>query len=369
MRKVYWDFIGKKLLSGKLFWLLRKFFQFFLIHFSYWFKKPLTGPILGTFFVTFQCNYHCKMCDLPLRGKELHDKGLRELTTVQLKGVLHDFYKLGVAGVGFTGGEPLLRADIFELLAYAKSLGMITHLNTNSFLIDRNKAKAILESGVDSINISLDGPTAQIHDAIRGFSGAFDKTIAAIDVLNEARQSANKKVRLKTVMVVDDTNIKTIPQMLELTQKLKTDCIEFIPQQPFVDDGKYSFDENFFVVLNDMVEYLHRQKRAGAPIENSHEDLDLFDSAFKRKKFPLKCYAGYNSCAVDCYGEIYPCMPWINWGKPVGNVTRDNIKRFWYSSNYNNMRCVVNACRDCYLNCQAELNILFNRPKRFRCGK
>src|SRR4030042_5872501 len=119
IRKVYLDFIRDKIAKGNLKWLFSRGRQYFLIHTSFLIGKPLCGPILGTFFTTYKCNYRCRMCDLPSREKKLLEKGLKELPTANLKALLKDFADLGTAGIGFTGGEPLMREDIFELLEYA----------------------------------------------------------------------------------------------------------------------------------------------------------------------------------------------------------------------------------------------------------
>jgi len=363
IRRIYLDFIKDKISKREADWIFKRGMQYFLIHASYLIQRPLCSPILGTFVTTYRCNYHCKMCDLPLRDRQLQRQGLKELPTLQLKNLIKDFFDLGTSGIGFTGGEPLLRNDIFELLAYTKDMGMITHLNTNGFFLNEENVKKLLQAGTDSINISLDGARAQTHDTIRGYHGAFDKVINAIDCINLMRKKTGMPMRLKIVMVVNETNIDEVPDLVKLSCDLKTDCIEFIPQQPFFtlsEPVALYFNDNFLKKVENTVQYLVSLKKQGIKIENSFRHLRLFAKSFKGDESPLICYAGYNSYAADCYGEIYPCMPWVNWGKSVGNIKDIPLKEFWYSSNYNKIRKDISKCRDCYLNCQAELNLLFN---------
>lgn len=363
IRKIYSDFIRDKTLKGDIKWLFRMGLRYALIRASFLIGRPLCGPILGTLITNYKCNYHCEMCNLPLQDGRLKEKGLKELSTVQLKQLLKDFSDLGTAGIGFTGGEPLIREDIFELLKYAKDLGMITHLNSNGFFLTEEAAKKLIDTKIDSINISLDGARPETHDKIRGYRGAFDKTINAIGLINAAREKIDVPPRLKIVTVIGRENIDEIPELTRLSEALKTDCIEFIPRQPFSSDSGFSAppcEDSFLKKLDQTTVYLLKLKQSKIKIENSRAHIKLFRKSFENIKSPLTCYAGYNSCAVDCYGEIYPCMPWINWNRPAANINDVSLKKFWYSDRYNHIRKNISLCRDCYLNCQAELNILFN---------
>lgn len=363
IREGYFNLLKNKALRQDFNWVSKRALQYFLIHTSFLIRKPLCGPIIGTFVTDYDCNYHCKICDLPLRGEQIRKKGLNELPTLQLKHLFQEFAALGISGIGFTGGEPLLRSDIFELLKYSKDLSLITHLNTNGFFLNMENAKKLAETGIDSVNISLDGANPATHDAVRGYNGAFDRVINAIDCINAVRKEAAWRVRLKIVAVINDANIDEVADLVRLSIELKTDCIEFIPQQNFTnhpDSRAVNLNEEFLKKIRQAARYLSEVKRKGAKIENSFRLLKLFEKSFKRIKSPITCYAGYNSYAVDCYGEIYPCVPWINWGKSIGNVKEKSLKEFWYSAEYDRIRRDISGCRDCYLNCQAELNLLFN---------
>lgn len=361
IRKVYLDFIGSKLSKKEFHWLFSRGIQYLLTHASYFVRKPLCGPILGTLVTNYTCNYQCSMCDLKLRVQECRSKGLKELDTAQMKDILNSFAQLGASGIGFTGGEPLLRGDIFELLGHTKTLGMISHLNTNGSLLDDRNVKNILKARVDSLNISLDGAAAKTHDSIRGVQGAFDRAVEAIGRVNAMRKKKNASLRVKTVAVLQEKNIDEVQDLVGLSGELGVDCIEFIPQQPFTAGGKQTAVSSEFLTRVDRVtDYLLGLGKGTVRIENSPTHIRLFRQSFLGLPSPLKCYAGYNSYAVDCYGEIYPCVPWYNWRRPAGNVRDHDLEAFWYSPDYNRLRKEIRNCRSCYLNCQAELNILFN---------
>jgi MoaA/NifB/PqqE/SkfB family radical SAM enzyme len=288
-----------------------------------------------------------------------------------MKQILKDFANIGTSGIGFTGGEPLLRKDIFEMLAYTKALGMISHLNTNGSLLDERNIANILEARVDSLNISLDGATAETHDKIRGHRGAFDRAVEAISRVIAVRKRKGAVVRLKTVAVLQKDNIDEAADMVQLAEDLGVDCIEFIPLQPFAvrADHQSCTDPLFLGKVDKVADYLIGPKSKAVRIENSQTHIQLFHRSFSNAESPLTCYAGYNSLAVDCYGEIYPCVPWFNWRRSVGDVRSKDLTSFWYSAEYNRIREEMRSCRKCYLNCQAELNILFNVVRSQKTSK
>ncbi|MBI5075991.1 MAG: radical SAM protein [Nitrospirae bacterium] len=360
-RKIYIDFIRERLKKGELRWLASRAKQYLLIQASAIAGRPFCGPILGTLVTNYRCNFRCLMCDLPLRDAELCEKGYEEMDTDGMKRLIREFRSLGVSGLGFTGGEPLLRKDIVELLAYTKQLGLITHLNTNGSLLDEKMAVSLIEARVDSINISLDGACPNTHDRIRGVHGAFDKTVRAIGIICGLRDRIGAPIRVKTVAVLQEENIGEVAELIALTGGLKVDCIEFIPRQTFRLDESHETEpsKDFLQKVDEVTELLVANSGFGSAIENSKTQLKLFSGSFRGEPSPLKCFAGYNSLAVDCYGEIYPCVPWYNWRKSAGNIREGSLEKFWYSMTYNQTRKELVHCRKCTLNCQAELNILF----------
>lgn len=367
IRKVYLDVIARKLREHGIGWLAGRCSQYLLLHLSDALRRPLCGPVLGTLMVTYRCNFHCAMCDMPHKAAKSTQAGQQEFGTDRFRDIIREFAALGVPGIGFTGGEPLLRPDIFELLACTRQHGMITHLNTNGYLLGEEEARRIVEIGVDSVNVSLDGATPATHDRIRKCPGAFEKATAAVARLHRLRKR-EAGLRLKTVAVIDETNLDEIPEMVRLGKELGTDCIEFIPRQPFAVDsnGTDAAGEEFLVRVERLTDYLLKASQEGNRIENSPAHLRLFRSSFAGEPSPVRCTACYNSLAVDCYGDIFPCVPWINWGKSVGRVGEKGLKDFWFSREYRQRRATVARCRDCYLNCQTELNLLFDLRARKR---
>jgi len=125
--------------------------------------------------ITRACNLKCVHC--------YNDSGVgkpfKDITTEKAKEVLDDLAGFGVPSVLFSGGEPLMRPDLFELIEYAGGKGLRTVISTNGTLITEEKAAMIKERGVSYVGISLDG-IGEINDRFRAVVGAFDKAVTGI---------------------------------------------------------------------------------------------------------------------------------------------------------------------------------------------
>lgn len=367
MRQLYREHIAAHLKKGDLPWLARRAARYLGVQLSYRLARPLAGPILGTIVTNYSCNLRCRMCDLPLRVADYGKDGLTHLDTDEMLAVIDGFAALGTLGIGFTGGEPMLRKDLFELLERSRQHRMITHLNTNGTFLDDGAADRIIELGIDSVNLSLDGPDARTHDAIRGKDGNFREVLDAAGRILE-RRSQTERPRVKFVAVLGPDNIDSAEQLVELAATVGVDSVDFIPLHDFDRPGSSRERPRPGSGIGDNGEpSIGRRLQklaAGGKLDNSSAHLELFDRALSGAPSPLRCFAGYNSLVVDGYGRIFPCVPWSNQDRSVGNVRTTPIEAFWKSAAYDEGRAAVRECKACYLNCQTELNLMFQRAPR-----
>jgi MoaA/NifB/PqqE/SkfB family radical SAM enzyme len=369
MRKVYIDLLRRKAGEGRLGWVLGAGAHYLRARLSPFAGRPLCGPILGTLVTNYSCNLGCSMCGMPRRHAAHRAEGRRELSTAEMLAVIDGFAELGTRGIGFTGGEPLLRPDLFTLLRRTRARGVLAHLNTNGTLLDDDKIDLLLDAGVESLNISLDGATAAVHDGIRGVAGAFESATGAVRRVLAARDKVRAALRVKVVAVLARENLGEVRGYLALGAELGVDCDEFIPRQAFTDGtggpGKpVPADPALLAKVEEALAVLRDRRSLPVALEDSPRMLDLFLPAFRGEPSPLACYAGYNSLAVDCYGRIFPCVPWVNWEKPVGDLAGTTLPRFWRSPASRAWRDETAACHACTLNCQAELNLIFQPFRR-----
>ncbi|MCC7204104.1 MAG: radical SAM protein [Phycisphaeraceae bacterium] len=136
-------------------------------------KSAKTRRPIVVWNLTRTCNLKCVHCYTDSAAKRYPD----ELSTEQAKSVLDDLAQFKVPAVLFSGGEPLVRPDVFELAAYARDKGLHVVLSTNGTLIDRPTAQKLFDHKFAYVGISLDSAIPAVHDEFRGMKGAFNKTM------------------------------------------------------------------------------------------------------------------------------------------------------------------------------------------------
>lgn len=165
--------------------------------------------------VNKNCNARCFMCDFWKNAK-------KEITREQFEDILFQFKSVKM--VRFTGGEPLLCNDLPQYISKCHKLGIKTSVITNGLLL-KDKLKSLVESGLDQVIISIDGPVADIHNQIRGVNGIFEKIEEAlITICNEY---PNMHTRVNTV--VSDSNIRYLAQFVKLLEYYHVEQWSIIP--------------------------------------------------------------------------------------------------------------------------------------------
>jgi radical SAM protein with 4Fe4S-binding SPASM domain len=157
--------------------------------------------------ITRACNLRCIHCYSNSDSTQADD----ELSTQQVKLVLDDLAKFSVPVVLFSGGEPLMRRDLFELAGYAGELGLRTVFSTNGTLITANVAKKIKQNGISYVGVSLDG-IGKANDRFRGVAGAFEKAAAGI------RHCQDAEVRVGIRFTLTMQNVGELEKVFEFLQ-------------------------------------------------------------------------------------------------------------------------------------------------------
>src|SRR3990170_5119826 len=162
------------------------------------------APIFCGHKLTYNCNLRCKMCPFWNRSS-------KDSSTEREKAILRQIYDSGACGIAFEGGEPLLRNDLVEILAFSRSLPLHTSLITNGTLLEsRIDEIASYINGV--VYVSLDG-LEKTHDAIRGVNGCFRKALRGIIASRE-------KVSVTVNTTIMAENICEIEDMVKLAKAL-----------------------------------------------------------------------------------------------------------------------------------------------------
>ncbi|HWB53984.1 MAG TPA: radical SAM protein, partial [Tepidisphaeraceae bacterium] len=142
--------------------------------------------------LTRTCNLNCTHCYTASAARKYPG----ELTTKQCLLILDDLADFKVPAVLFSGGEPLVRPDLFELAAYARHRGLHVVLSTNGTLITPEKARQLAELKFSYVGISLDSAIPEVHDEFRGMKGAFERTLRGFHNCVDAGQKVGLRLTL-----------------------------------------------------------------------------------------------------------------------------------------------------------------------------
>lgn len=343
---------------------------------EYGITKPqrLIAPFMVVWDFTKQCNLKCKHCYANASPYPAPD----ELTLDEKLNIVDQLDEAGVAGLSFSGGEPLANKDFWKVAEYAASKGFYIAVATNGTLITEKVAKRLKEVGVRYVEVSLDGPNAEIHDKFRGVDGAFEKAIKGIEYARDAGLSTG------IATTITHYNLDNLPEMIELGRKLKVDrfiVFNFIPTGRGKDLIK---DDLSPEEREDLMKYLYNEwkkgkmqifstcpayarisitamnKGVGDKVSPTHfaqiEIPKEFGGAAKAlAEFVGGCGAGRIYCSIEHNGDIQPC---VFIPIKVGNAIKDGFVNVWKNSEILNKlrdRDLENyACRTC--------------PFRYVCG-
>jgi len=139
-------------------------------------KDKILPPLMVSFAVTRECNLRCKHCYSEATDSPHPD----ELTTDEAKRVIAEIAEAGARLFIFDGGEPLMRDDIYQLIAHAQSVGLQPMLGTNATLLSTEAAERMKKAGIRALSISLHGADAKSHDDFCGIEGSWERTMAGI---------------------------------------------------------------------------------------------------------------------------------------------------------------------------------------------
>lgn len=297
-------------------------------------EKRLSAPVNITWEITNKCNLSCRHCLSADQRAECSS----DMTLKECQNFIYDLAKLKVFQVNIGGGEPFLREDILDILAYAHQKGMVTCVSTNGTIVDQSLAKKLSQMDLLYIQVSLDGATAETNDIIRG-KGSFAQAISGIENLNKYLFP-----HLSINTVVTGKNFREIKDMYLLGQDYhaKTRLSRFRPSG----NAKKVWHE-YHLSKEQTLEL--------AEILSKHKDLLTGDSFFSitaedRKHLGLNmCGAAKMTCGVAPNGNVYPCAFLQEEEFLSGNVLNQSLGEIWHNSSVLNMmrNLSIESCKKC----------------------
>jgi radical SAM protein with 4Fe4S-binding SPASM domain len=285
-------------------------------------------PFLVALNLTQRCNLRCAHCYLDAGTRSGGDPG--ELTTTEVQAVLDQIAALSdETMVVLTGGEPLLRPDIYALARHAARLGLMVVIGTNGTLLDERRVARLQEAGVRALGISLDSLDPAHHDGFRGLPGAWEKTLAGIDVCRRAG------LMFQLHLSVTDDNAHELDDMIAFARSVGAAVLNVFF---LVCTGRGEKLTNISAAVYERV-----LKRLAEAARDEQELLVRARCAPHFKRIALEmdpplpvtladgyeaggCLAGTRYCRVTPSGEVTPC-PYME--VAAGSVREQGFAAIW----------------------------------------
>jgi len=283
-----------------------------------------------------RCNLTCKHCYSISADKDFPG----ELSTAEVFRVMDDLKAARVPVLILSGGEPLLRPDIFDIGQRAKEMGFYVGLSSNGTLVNAENVKAIAATGFDYVGISLDG-IAATHDRFRRKEGAFDAALNGVRLCREA----GAKVGIR--FTIAQENAHDFPALLDLMEMESIDKF-YLSHLNYAGRGnKNRKDDAHFrttrAAMDLLLDRCWRHVQAGQPKEfvTGNNDADgVYLLHWVAARFPEKYEhirgklmqwggnaSGVNVANIDNLGDVHPDTMW--WNYPLGNVRQRAFGEIW----------------------------------------
>lgn len=282
------------------------------------FELGLDAPVCLTWELTYACNLSCVHC-LSSSGR----RDPRELSTEQCKSIIDELQRMQVFYVNIGGGEPTVRSDFWELVDYATEHQVGVKFSTNGVKIDKKVAARLAASDYVDVQISLDGATAEVNDAVRG-PGSFAMAVRALENLAEA---GFKDAKIS--VVVTRENVSQLDEFKELADRfgatLRITRLRPSGRGADVWDELHPTQEQ----QRELYDWLVANGE-GVLTGDSFFHLSAYGDALPGLNL---CGAGRVVCLIDPIGDVYACPFAIHDQFLAGNIVSDGgFQQVWQHS-------------------------------------
>ena len=289
---------------------------------------------------TNRCNLRCKHCYI-----SAEDRGYgNELTTAEAEEFITDLAEMRAPVLLFSGGEPLIRPDIFHLSRYATDKGLRVVLSTNGTLITPEIAKSIKESGMQYVGVSLDG-LQETHDEFRRLTGALEKALQGI------RNSMEVGLKTGVRFTINKFNREDLPGVLDLLEQegIPRFCMYHLvysgrgKEMMDMDTSREEKLETIKFLVDKTIELYEKGVETELLTVDNHadgvyiynylisKDPDRAEEVMQLLKMHGGCSAGTKFSNVDPQGNVHPCQFWQHVN--LGNVRERKFSEIWNDEN------------------------------------
>ncbi len=298
-------------------------------------------PRLIAWELTRACNLSCRHC----RANAITELDSNELSTTEAEHLIDQLREYGKPILILTGGEPLLREDIYDIARYGTDKGLRVVFATNGTLVTPDVARRLKDAGIKRISISIDGSDAGTHDDFRREPGSFDSSLKAIQYIKDAG------IGYQINSTVTKRNITQIPAILDLAIELKADALHIFLLVPTGRGKEIEEDEippdEYERVLN---WFYDQQKEVSIQLKATcaphyfrimrqrakQEGIEITPKTHGFEAMTKGCLGGTGFCFISHIGEVFPCgyLPAL-----AGNIRQQSFKDIWENSKvFNDIR-------------------------------
>ncbi len=292
--------------------------------------------------LTYRCPLQCPYCSNPLDFARSHD----ELSTAEWIDVFRQAREMGAAQLGFSGGEPLVRQDLAELIAAARGLGYYTNLITSGIGLTEEKIASFAEAGLDHIQISFQAADEEVNNLLAGSQKAFAHK------LEMARAVKKHGYPMVLNFVTHRHNIDNIEQIIRLCIELEADFVELATCQFY---GWAELNRAGLLPSKEQLvraERITNEWRDKLAAEN-HPCKLIFVTPDYYEERPKACMNGWGNLFLDITpdGTALPCHSARQLPVEFPNVREHSIEHIWrHSFGFNKFRgydWMPEPCRSC----------------------
>ncbi len=302
-------------------------------------------PVLSELALTYRCNLRCAFCYAGSGCSANPTGSADEMDADTCKTIIWKIrHQAKVPSISFTGGEPTLIPFLPELIRHAKSLDMRVNLITNGTLITREMAQQLAESGLDSAQVSVEGVTAETHDALVGMAGAFEKSVAAVAYFKQAGIFTHTNTTLTRRNVAEGVRF---PQFVRDT--LGNDRFSMNLMIP---TGNGALDDELILTYRDIGAHVEAIRDAA---QRAHVEFMWYSPVPMCLFNSIPAGLGNKGCSacdgllsVGANGDELPCA---SYDMPVGNLVEQDFSAIWHSEAATMFREKQYAPSSC-LNCE-----------------
>ena len=278
-------------------------------------------PLVVSWNVTLRCNLKCSHCYINAKETKLPD----ELSTDAAKVLIHQITEVSRPLLILSGGEPLMREDIYEIIRYGADRGLRMGMGSNGMLIDDEVTRRLEDAGMGTVAISLDSSNPERHDMFRGVKGCWQHAVDAIKALKKSR------IQVQVNSTVTQQNYDEVDDIMVLAESLGVENFHLFFLVPtgrgtdIEDITPKMYEDMIKSTLAKTTKYKLNVKPSCAPQfmrVAKEQGVDM-------SRWVRGCMAGLYYCRIYPSGEVTPCpyMP-----LKLGNIREKSFKDIWFNS-------------------------------------